>query len=166
MHRECSQLPVLKLMTNASTHWICDRLLETNGSFRQARMRRECGPITDPQLRQSCIDSFTQYEPAAAHATVAASLTALAALPANAATSSAAGRQNVIQSERYDPLCRLVEGTAAASRTTTVRRGLDAIRGKRPTCGATSIAIAVTPASTAMPGPGHTLGLSLCRSGR
>ena len=25
-----------------------DRLLETNGSFRQARMRRECGPITDP----------------------------------------------------------------------------------------------------------------------
>src|ERR1700751_1176267 len=24
-----------------------DRLLEANGSFRQARMRRECGPITD-----------------------------------------------------------------------------------------------------------------------
>jgi hypothetical protein len=46
-----------------------DRLLETNGSFRQARMRRECGPITDPQLRQSCLDSFPQYEPAAAHAT-------------------------------------------------------------------------------------------------
>jgi hypothetical protein len=46
-----------------------DRLLETNGSFRQARMRRECGPITDPQLRQSCLDSFAQYEPAAAHAT-------------------------------------------------------------------------------------------------
>src|SRR5262252_6732406 len=46
-----------------------DRLLETNRSFRQARMRRECGPITDPQLRQSCLDSFTQYEPAAAQAT-------------------------------------------------------------------------------------------------
>jgi hypothetical protein len=46
-----------------------DRLLETNRSFRQARMRRECGPITDPQLRQSCLDSFAQYEPAAAHAT-------------------------------------------------------------------------------------------------
>jgi hypothetical protein len=46
-----------------------DRLLEANRSFRQARMRRECGPITDPQLRQSCIDSFAQYEPAAAHAT-------------------------------------------------------------------------------------------------
>src|SRR5499427_6667545 len=46
-----------------------DRLLETNRSFRQARMRRECGPITDPQLHQSCLDSFGQYEPAAAHAT-------------------------------------------------------------------------------------------------
>src|SRR5215471_4874027 len=47
-----------------------DRLLESNRSFRQARMRRECGPITDPQLRQSCLDSFAQYEPtAAAHAT-------------------------------------------------------------------------------------------------
>jgi hypothetical protein len=48
-----------------------DRLLEANGSFRQARMRRECGPITDPQLRQSCLDSFAQYEPAAAQATSA-----------------------------------------------------------------------------------------------
>jgi hypothetical protein len=46
-----------------------DRLLEASRSFRQARMRRECGPITDPQLRQSCLDSFAQYEPAAAHAT-------------------------------------------------------------------------------------------------
>ena len=46
-----------------------DRLLETNRSFRQARMRRECGPITDPQLHQSCLDSFAQYKPAAAHAT-------------------------------------------------------------------------------------------------
>jgi len=46
-----------------------DRLLETNRGFRQARMRRECGPITDPQLRQSCLASFAQYEPAAAHAT-------------------------------------------------------------------------------------------------
>jgi hypothetical protein len=48
-----------------------DRLLETSGSFRQARMRRECGPITDQQLRQSCLASFAQYEPAAAHATSA-----------------------------------------------------------------------------------------------
>jgi len=46
-----------------------DRLVEANRSFRQARMRRECGPITDPQLHQSCLDSFAQYEPAAAPAT-------------------------------------------------------------------------------------------------
>jgi hypothetical protein len=32
-------------------------------------MRKECSPITDPQLRQSCFDSFAQYEPAAANAT-------------------------------------------------------------------------------------------------
>ena len=46
-----------------------DRHLEANGSFRHARMRRECGPITDPQLRQSCLDSFAQYEPATVNAT-------------------------------------------------------------------------------------------------
>ena len=40
-----------------------DRLLQTNPGFRQARMRKECGPITDPQLRQDCIASFAQYEP-------------------------------------------------------------------------------------------------------
>jgi hypothetical protein len=43
-----------------------DRLLESNPGFRQARMRRECGPITDPQLHQQCLDSFAQYEPAGA----------------------------------------------------------------------------------------------------
>jgi hypothetical protein len=26
-------------------------------------MRRECGPITDPQLRADCLASFDQYEP-------------------------------------------------------------------------------------------------------
>jgi hypothetical protein len=40
-----------------------DRLLETNPSFRAARIRKECGPITDPQLRADCIASFNQYEP-------------------------------------------------------------------------------------------------------
>src|SRR5262249_48017358 len=40
-----------------------DRLLETNRAFRQARMRKECGPITDPQLRQDCFASFNQDEP-------------------------------------------------------------------------------------------------------
>ena len=40
-----------------------DRLLETNRGFREARMRRECGPITDPELHQQCIASFGQDEP-------------------------------------------------------------------------------------------------------
>src|SRR3954464_6942000 len=41
-----------------------DRLLETSPGFRQSRMGRECGPIADPQLRQNCLASFAQYEPA------------------------------------------------------------------------------------------------------
>jgi hypothetical protein len=40
-----------------------DRALQTNRGFRQARMRKECGPITDAQLRQSCLASFNQDEP-------------------------------------------------------------------------------------------------------
>ena len=38
-----------------------EQVLRTNPAFRQARMRRECGPITDPQLRESCLASFEQY---------------------------------------------------------------------------------------------------------
>lgn len=40
-----------------------DRLLQTNMGFRQARMRKECGPINEPQLRSQCLASFDQYEP-------------------------------------------------------------------------------------------------------
>jgi ABC-type transport system substrate-binding protein len=40
-----------------------DRLLETDPSFRTARIRMECGPITDPQLRANCVASFSQFEP-------------------------------------------------------------------------------------------------------
>jgi hypothetical protein len=40
-----------------------DRLLESNRGFRQARMRKECGPITDQELRQQCLASFSQDEP-------------------------------------------------------------------------------------------------------
>lgn len=40
-----------------------DRALETNRGFRQTRMRKECGPISDPELRQSCLASFHQDEP-------------------------------------------------------------------------------------------------------
>ena len=40
-----------------------DRLLQTNMGFRHFRERKECGPITDPQLRDQCLASFQQYEP-------------------------------------------------------------------------------------------------------
>jgi len=46
-----------------------DRLLETNRGFREARMRKECGPITDPELRQQCMASFRQDEPYAGSST-------------------------------------------------------------------------------------------------
>jgi hypothetical protein len=46
-----------------------DRLLENNAAFRQARIRKECGPITDPQLHQQCLDSFAQYESSSGPAT-------------------------------------------------------------------------------------------------
>ena len=46
-----------------------DRLVERNRAFRQARERKECGPITDPQLHQQCLDSFAQYEPSGGTAT-------------------------------------------------------------------------------------------------
>jgi hypothetical protein len=44
------------------------RLLEHNRAFREARMRRECGPITDSQLHQNCLESFAQYSPWAGNA--------------------------------------------------------------------------------------------------
>jgi hypothetical protein len=40
-----------------------DHLVSTNSSFRAARMRTECGPIGDPELRASCVGSFNAYEP-------------------------------------------------------------------------------------------------------
>ena len=39
------------------------RLLQTNWNFRQARVRKECSPIGDPQLRENCIVSFDEYTP-------------------------------------------------------------------------------------------------------
>jgi len=36
-------------------------LLQHNRAFREARERRECGPITDPQLHQQCFASFAEY---------------------------------------------------------------------------------------------------------
>jgi hypothetical protein len=41
-----------------------DYLVATNGSFRAYRMRKECGPIGDAELRGNCVSSFGVYEPA------------------------------------------------------------------------------------------------------
>ena len=39
-----------------------DALVATSPGFRAARMRKECGPISDPQLHADCVSSFDQYE--------------------------------------------------------------------------------------------------------
>ena len=43
---------------NVRQSQIYDQLVCTNPSFREQRMRIECGSITDPQLHQSCLASF------------------------------------------------------------------------------------------------------------
>lgn len=48
---------------NVRESQLYDRLLQTSWRFRQARMAKECGPITDPQLRGQCVASFEQSEP-------------------------------------------------------------------------------------------------------
>ena len=40
-----------------------DRLLQTSTAFRQARMHKECDPMTDAQLHANCLASFNQDEP-------------------------------------------------------------------------------------------------------
>jgi hypothetical protein len=40
-----------------------DHLVSTNSSFRASRMRKECGPIRDAELRANCLGSFNAYEP-------------------------------------------------------------------------------------------------------
>ena len=35
-----------------------EQLVCSNAAFRERRIREECGPITDPQLRESCLASF------------------------------------------------------------------------------------------------------------
>jgi hypothetical protein len=39
------------------------RLLQSNWNFREARIREECGPLTDMRLRQNCMASFDAYTP-------------------------------------------------------------------------------------------------------
>lgn len=47
------------------------RLLQTNWNFRQARIRKECGPVTDPQLHANCVASFDRYTPFAGSTRIA-----------------------------------------------------------------------------------------------
>jgi hypothetical protein len=35
-----------------------ERALHSNSSFRAQRIKKECGPINDPELHQQCVDSF------------------------------------------------------------------------------------------------------------
>lgn len=35
-----------------------EQVLHSNPAFRAKRMQQECGPITDPQLHESCVASF------------------------------------------------------------------------------------------------------------
>jgi hypothetical protein len=35
-----------------------EQVLQGNSAFRAKRMQQECGPITDPQLHESCVASF------------------------------------------------------------------------------------------------------------
>ncbi len=37
-------------------------LVNTNGTFRANRMRKECGPIDDRELHADCVASFGQHE--------------------------------------------------------------------------------------------------------
>jgi hypothetical protein len=37
-------------------------VIRSNAAFRRRRMQIECGPITDPQLHQECIESFQAYK--------------------------------------------------------------------------------------------------------
>jgi hypothetical protein len=48
-----------------------ERLLQTSPAFRQARMQKECRPITDPQLHADCLASFGQSEPSIGSSTPA-----------------------------------------------------------------------------------------------
>jgi hypothetical protein len=40
-----------------------DYLIASSSSFRANRMKKECGPIRDTELRASCLGSFNAYEP-------------------------------------------------------------------------------------------------------
>ena len=40
-----------------------DHLVSTNSGFRASRMRKECGPIRDTELRANCLSPFSSTKP-------------------------------------------------------------------------------------------------------
>jgi hypothetical protein len=40
-----------------------EQMLRSNPAFRAKRMQLECGSISDPELRSSCVASFQAYGP-------------------------------------------------------------------------------------------------------
>ena len=63
---QAAPVPVKRHETPTQNVWKSqryDQLVSTNSGFRAYRMRKECGPISDPQLRNSCVASFSAFEP-------------------------------------------------------------------------------------------------------
>jgi hypothetical protein len=50
--------PAVQAQTLDMQSSMYEHLLQDNPAFRQSRMQKECGPITDLQLRLNCIDSL------------------------------------------------------------------------------------------------------------
>ena len=44
-----------------------EQMLRSNPAFRAKRMQLECGSISDPELRSSCVASFQAYGPTPAN---------------------------------------------------------------------------------------------------
>jgi Spy/CpxP family protein refolding chaperone len=59
MHHKWHETPVQNVWKSQKY----DYLVSTNAAFRNARVRKECGPIRDAELRTSCVASFGAYEP-------------------------------------------------------------------------------------------------------
>jgi hypothetical protein len=55
-------VPAVQAQTLDSQISMYDRLLELNPAYRESRILRECGPITNVYLQAVCVDSFYTSE--------------------------------------------------------------------------------------------------------
>jgi hypothetical protein len=55
-------VPAVQAQTLDSQIVMYDRLLELNPAFRESRILKECGPITNAHLQAGCVDSFSTSE--------------------------------------------------------------------------------------------------------